>query len=137
MSDYVQEYYGKLYIYYLKLEDSGEYECQAEDGRTEKVSLRVYSGDQPEPEPEPRPEPQPERPDTRNLLYYTSIPNRQTMTHISTFFLDKYAIRASLSDNVIKFQPGQTIEQECNALTNGYTMEIEWYNPRKQVINPN
>lgn len=72
MSDYIQEYYGKLYIYYLKMDDNGEYECQAEDGRRDKVFLRVYDGDRPT---EPQ-QPEQERPQTGDgecmsvFLYY-------------------------------------------------------------------
>lgn len=33
-SAYSQENLGKLYLYYLKLEDSGEYECYTDDGRS-------------------------------------------------------------------------------------------------------
>ena len=41
MSDYTRFYQGKLYLYYLKLEDSGEYECYLPDGRTSIVKLEV------------------------------------------------------------------------------------------------
>jgi hypothetical protein len=61
MSDYKQEYYGKLYLYYLKLEDSGEYECETEDGRRDRIYLRVYGPEQP-PVVEP-PVVDPSRPD--------------------------------------------------------------------------
>lgn len=56
MSEYIQEYNGKLYIYYVKQEDSGEYECQSADGRRDRVFLNAYDGDRP-------PAPQPDRPD--------------------------------------------------------------------------
>lgn len=41
MSDYTRDYQGKLYMYYLKAEDAGEYECSSPDGRTSVVRLRV------------------------------------------------------------------------------------------------
>ena len=41
MSDYTRLYQGKLYLYYLKLEDSGEYECYLPDGRTSIIKLEV------------------------------------------------------------------------------------------------
>lgn len=109
MSEYIQEYYGKLYIYYLKMDDSGEYECQSADGRRDKVYLRVYDGDRP-----PAPEERPTDPSTDPSGY-------------------KYAVRAYVQETTIRFRNGQTVEQECNAMTNGNNMEIEWYNQRQQV----
>lgn len=47
MSDYTRDYQGKLYIYYLKAEDAGEYECSSPDGRTSVVRLRVGGDSQP------------------------------------------------------------------------------------------
>lgn len=41
-SAYSQENMGKLYLYYLKLEDGGEYECYTADGRSSnRVNLVV------------------------------------------------------------------------------------------------
>ena len=50
------------------------------------------------------------------------------------FNLDKYAVRASVNNPSAKFKSGGSIEQTCNALTNGNSLEIEWYNPRGQLI---
>lgn len=41
LSDYARSYQNTLQIYYLKEEDSGEYECYLPDGRTHQVRLTV------------------------------------------------------------------------------------------------
>ena len=48
--------------------------------------------------------------------------------------LDKYAVRASVENPSVKFKSGGSVEQTCSALTNGNSLEIEWYNPRGQLI---
>lgn len=42
LSDYSRVYTGKLYIYYLSLEDSGVYECVLPSGQSSSVRLTVY-----------------------------------------------------------------------------------------------
>ena len=55
MSDYSRPYDGKLYIYYLKQQDAGDYECYLQNGQSERVRLTV--GDkQHEDHQEPAPE---------------------------------------------------------------------------------
>lgn len=137
MSEYVQEHLGKLYIYYLKLEDSGEYECQAEDGSREKVYLRVYDGDQP-PAPGPGPQPEPEQPGDE-CVWLNNLKSKLLSFKIKIVFNntinfeDKYAIRAYVEQPVIRFKNGQNVEQICTGMTNGNNLEIEWYNQRQQV----
>jgi hypothetical protein len=102
LSDYAREHLGKLYIYYLKVEDSGQYECYLPDGRTARVRLTVTAqGAQPTQAPY-----QPE---------------------------GEFAIRVYLERDNIQLRPSQSEEQVCTAMTNGYSLEIEWYNPRGEV----
>lgn len=97
-----------LYIYYLRSEDSGVYECETQDGRRDQVRLRVLGSGRPvQPVVE---EVATERPE--DILY---------------------AIRSNLREPFIQFRSGDSVTQECNAMTNGDNLEIEWYSPRKQV----
>lgn len=50
------------------------------------------------------------------------------------YFLDKYAIRAYLTNPIIKFTSQEIVEQVCEGMTNGNQLEIKWYTPRKQEI---
>ena len=107
MSDYTRPYNGKLYVYYLKLSDSGEYVCTAPDGRTGRVILDVYE----EPKDGDKSPETPESPETPD-----------------------YAIRVNLDrPSPMILRPGTSDEIVCTAMTNGPELEVEWYNPRGQV----
>ena len=47
MSQYSRPHAGKLYIYYLTLEDAGDYECYLPNGRSERVRLTVNPKNRP------------------------------------------------------------------------------------------
>ena len=101
LSDYTRDYQGKLYIYYLKREDAGEYECYLPDGRRSTVRLVVKdSNDQ-------------------------SGQNGQSG--------GEYAIRGSVESQLLKFKDGESVEQTCSGLTNGDSLNIEWFGPNNRV----
>lgn len=49
-------------------------------------------------------------------------------------FVDKYAIRAYVENQVVQYKNQETIEQKCEGMTNANQLEIKWYTPRKQEI---
>jgi hypothetical protein len=95
-----------LYIYYLKKEDAGEYECYLPDGRRSVVRLEVID------------------------------PNDQSGSGSGSGGQEggyKYAVRGSVENPSIRFRDGDSIEQTCSGLTNGDTLSIEWYGPNGRV----
>lgn len=106
LSDYTRDYQGKLYIYYSKKEDSGEYECYLPDGRRSVVRLEVID------------------------------PNDQSISGGDSGSQGggyKYAVRGSVENPSLKFKNGDSVEQTCSGLTNGDSLSIEWYGPNGRV----
>ncbi|CAF0767900.1 unnamed protein product [Brachionus calyciflorus] len=112
ITDYNREFNGKLLLYYLRIEDSGLYECELPDGRRSQVRLRVTSQDN-----------QPQQ--TTTQVVPTTRPDYDEQI---------YAIRAYVRDQTIEYKSGDNVEQECDAMTNGNSLEIKWFDPRKQEI---
>ena len=109
LSDYTRSMYGKLFIYYVKQSDSGEYICTAPDGRTARARLTVYDPNQ-----------DPDQQDTKE-------PTDSEYEYAVRVYLDKSAldIRSRLSGEIA-----------CTGMTNGPNLEIEWFDARGQRVQP-
>ncbi len=46
---------------------------------------------------------------------------------------DEFAIRTHIEQITIHFRHGQMVEQQCTGLTNGESIDLEWYDLRGQV----
>ena len=92
-----------MYIYYLKREDAGEYECFLPDGRRSVVRLIVVD------------------------------PNEQNSQTGNQGDAYRYAIRGSVENQALTFRDGDSVEQTCTGLTNGDALSIEWYGPNGRV----
>lgn len=53
--------------------------------------------------------------------------------NIDTNYLD-YAIRVNVQKSSVRFRLGDSVDQTCDVITNGDSLEIEWYNQRGQLI---
>lgn len=95
-----------MLVYYLKVSDSGEYECYLPNGRKSKVKLNVRD---------------PKSPDTG--------PSEDDYDEEE----GQYAIRVYIDKSKLDLKYGQNDVQICTGMTNGKSLEIEWYNPRGQV----
>ena len=72
--------------------------------------------------------------------YECSLPDgRRAQVTLRVFDPDyklpgQYAIRASINKPNLIFKPGSSVEQECRSITNGNSLEIEWYDNRGRLV---
>ena len=109
-----------MLIYYLREEDSGDYECYTLDGHSNHVRLIVNNN------------------------------NNQPVSYRQFFYNDqrnyKFSNKNDLSDDLIQLVSSidkdsielksniqYPIEILCTGLTNSHNLKIEWYNPHGEV----
>ena len=104
----VRENQGKLMVYYANEGNQGQYECFLPNGQSSMVTLKVRD-----------PPLQNDNDNNDNYDDYTPP--------------EDYAVRAYVSKGELRMRYGSSDENTCTGMTNGNSMEIQWYNSRGEV----
>jgi hypothetical protein len=119
LSENSRQYGGRLLIYYLREEDSGDYECYTLDGHSNHVRLIVNSNYQS---------------DRYRQIFYNDRGNYK-LSNRNDISDDLIQLVSSIDKDLIELKNDiqYPVENVCTGLTNSHNLKIEWYDPHGNV----